>query len=139
MLFIGIDTGKHTGFAVWDSLERKFLSIETIPIHRAMERVKDFDLIAQSHNTEIHIFFEDARLRKWYSGDTNAKAQGAGSIKRDCTIWEDFLTDYGFKFTKVAPARGMTKWSPDYFRKVTQWTQKCSEHARDAALLVFNR
>lgn len=139
MLYIGIDTGKHTGFAVWDSLERRFLSIETIPIHRAMERVKDFDLIAQSHGTEIHIFIEDARQRKFFTGNVTAKAQGAGSVKRDATIWEDFLTDYGFKFTMVAPAKGCTKWSPDYFSKVTQWTHRCSEHARDAALLVFNR
>ena len=139
MIYIGIDTGTHTGFAVWDSKQKRLLDLETLPIHRALERVHDFNLIAETMGTFIHVVFEDARLRRWYSGDATAKMQGAGSIKRDAAIWEDFLTDYKYDFTMVVPQKGMTKMNEEYFKTLTGWNGRTSNHARDAALLVIGR
>ncbi len=65
------------------------------------------------------------------------KQQGAGSVKRDCKIWEDFLTDLDIPFEMVAPRKGMTKYSAAAFKKLTGYEGKTSEHARDAAMLVF--
>ena len=102
MFYIGIDPGTHTGMAVWDSKEGKFLSLETLPIHRAMVEVMNLRI-----GREILVVFEDARQRKWYGkGDTNAKLQGAGSVKRDCSIWEDFCKDYGIPFRAIPPVKG---------------------------------
>lgn len=42
MIYIGIDTGVHTGFAVWDSSERCFLMLKTLKIHVAMELVGEY-------------------------------------------------------------------------------------------------
>ena len=83
-LFIGIDTGTHTGLAVWDDKLKKLTSLETIPIHRAMSRVLEL-----SSTEDVFVIFEDARQRTWFGKDknTSAKLQGAGSIKRDCSIW----------------------------------------------------
>lgn len=144
MYYIGIDSGKHTGFAVWDSVRGKFLCIETMLIHQAMERIKDYDLIAQKEGTYIHVIVEDARQRGYLPREKSrseyrGKLMGAGSVKRDATIWEDFLRDYDYNFTMQAPAEGCTKWSAEYFKSVTGWKGGCSEHARDAALLVFHR
>ena len=88
MICIGIDPGTHTGVAVWDSREGKFLSLETLPVHRALEIVKEmaspFWHMDKLYNEKMEVVFEDARQRTWFGrGDTNAKAQGAGSVKRD--------------------------------------------------------
>lgn len=135
MICIGIDPGTHTGMAVWDSKEGKFLSLETLPIHRAMVEVMNLRI-----GREILVVFEDARQRKWYGkGDTNAKLQGAGSVKRDCSIWEDFCKDYGIPFRAIPPVKGATKITPEYFKLISHYQGRTSEHSRDAAMLVIGR
>lgn len=137
MICIGIDPGTHTGVAVWDTREGKFLSLETLPIHRALAKVQ---VIAEWDKKNLQVVFEDARQRTWYGkGDTNAKLQGAGSVKRDCSIWEDFCKDYGIPYWAKPPVKGATKVSADYFKMVSHWTGRTSEHSRDAAMLVIGR
>lgn len=135
MIWIGIDPGRNTGFAVWDDVTRSFVTIETLSIHKAMQRV-----LTYKDTDDVFVIFEDARQRTWYGkGDTSAKLQGAGSIKRDCSIWEDFLKDYGIPFRAIPPIKGGTKLTESYFKMVTKWTGRTSNHARDAAMLVFGR
>ncbi len=139
MICIGIDPGTHTGVAVWDTREGKFLSLETLPIHRALLRVLH---MADEHDlrSDIQVVFEDARQRTWFGkGDTNAKAQGAGSVKRDCSIWEDFCKDYGIPYWAKPPVKGATKVSAEYFKMVSHYQGRTSEHSRDAAMLVIGR
>ena len=137
MICIGIDPGTHTGVAVWDTGEGKFLSLETLPIHRAMNSVLYWNM---RERNDIQVVFEDARQRTWYGkGDTNAKLQGAGSVKRDCSIWEDFCKDYGIPYWAKPPVKGGTKVSADYFKMVSHYQGRTSEHSRDAAMLVIGR
>ena len=65
------------------------------------------------------------------------KLQGVGSVKRDASIWEDYLTDLGIEFEMVAPKRNVTKLSQDRFKAMTGWKNRTNEHGRDAAMLVF--
>lgn len=140
MICIGIDPGTHTGVAVWDTGEGKFLSLVTLPIHRAMESVLVWASLVYDKSKDIQVVFEDARQRTWYgNGNTNTKLQGAGSVKRDCSIWEDFCKDYGIPFWAKPPVKGATKVSADYFKMVSHWTGRTSEHSRDAAMLVIGR
>ena len=44
MIYVGIDTGVNTGFAVWDSKQRSLLQVCSLPIHKAMERVRSLYL-----------------------------------------------------------------------------------------------
>lgn len=136
-VLVGIDTGRHTGFAVWDTEKRHLDFVDTIPIHEAMLRIW-----SQRH-ANVEVYFEDARQRKWYGTRTakedRNKLQGAGSVKRDSTIWEDALKDWGIPFHAVAPKHNTTKMTPEYFRTVTGWKGRTSEHSRDAAMLVFGR
>ena len=135
MKWIGIDPGTHTGLAVWDDKKRELTSLETLPIHKALARV-----LAISGSDEVFVIFEDARQRTWFGkGDTNAKAQGAGSVKRDCSIWEDFCKDYGIPYWAKPPGKGMTKVTSDYFRTISGYQGRTSNHARDAAMLVIGR
>ena len=136
-VLVGIDTGRHTGFAVWDTEKRQLDFVDTIPIHEALLRIW-----SQRH-ANVEVYFEDARQRKWYGTKTakedRNKLQGAGSVKRDSTIWEDALKDWGIPFHAVAPKHNVTKMTPEYFRALTGWKGRTSEHSRDAAMLVFGR
>jgi hypothetical protein len=49
-----------------------------------------------------------------------------------------FLKDLGVPFEMVAPKGGKTKLSVQTFQKITGYTQRTSEHARDAAMLVYS-
>jgi hypothetical protein len=132
-IIIGIDPGTHTGFATWIKNEKKFLCIETFLIHQAIREV--LYLSTQWQNTyELELVIEDAR----HIGGSGIRAQGAGSIKRDCSIWEDFAKDYQIPCRFVRPTKNsLTKLSPEKFKQITGWDKRTSEHARDAALLVF--
>lgn len=136
MICIGIDPGTHTGVAVWDTREGEFLSLQTMPIHRALLEVYKWS----QRPVEIQVVIEDARQRTWFGkGDTNAKAQGAGSVKRDCSIWEDFCKDYGIPYWAKPPVKGATKVSAKYFKMISHYQGRTSEHSRDAAMLVIGR
>lgn len=132
-LIIGIDTGVNTGFAAYDRKEKSLMYVETYKIHRAMQIVKiTFEL-----NNNIFVRFEDARLRKWFGNSGREKLQGAGSVKRDAGIWEDFLKENKIPYEAVAPKNNKTKLTPDLFNRLTGWKGRTSEHARDAAMLCF--
>src|SRR3990167_2865262 len=88
-IVIGIDPGVETGFAVFHRLKNNLIICTSVPIHTAMEMVK-----RQAEETlgNLIVRIEDARQRKWFGKNAGFHAlQGAGSIKRDCRIWNDYL------------------------------------------------
>lgn len=140
MIYVGIDTGVETGFSEWDNRERKLLTVCSLKIHEAMDRVKELFAI---HGKKLVVRVEDPRQRTWFGTERmtreeeRKKLQGVGSVKRDATIWEDFLTDLGVEFEMVAPKRNVTKLPQETFKTYTGWKKRTNEHGRDAAMLVF--
>ena len=138
MIYIGIDTGVHTGIAVWNSERKEFAVVDTKKIHEAMNFVYGY----VDSDIPFQVRFEDARQRKWIPMSKNmtaelGRAQGAGYVKAHCQIWEDFLTDYQIPFEAIAPRRNVTKLSAEQFERITGYKGRTSEHARDAAMLVY--
>lgn len=139
-LWIGIDPGDNTGVAVWDSEERRFESLQTMPLHRALAEVERL----HNANGRVFVVFEDARQRRWFEPERNAgeyrgKLMGAGAAKRDAKIWEEFLDDMAIPYIAQKPQVHGTKWSAEQFAQLTGWEGRSSNHARDAALLVYGR
>ena len=136
-LYIGIDTGRHTGIAIWDKSMKCFLKLEECLLILA------FGHVLRYHNSKQHnivkVRVEDARLRSRSKSDPNyyATMKGAGSVCRDATFWEETLTFYGIPFEMVAPQSNMTKVDVEKFRQMTGLYQP-SSHVRDAAMLVLN-
>lgn len=140
MIVVGIDPGMNTGLAVWDTSHRQFLDIRCSGIVDAMRYLLAF----QWENKIGLIVFEDARKRKWIPREKNlsefrGRAMGAGSVKRDCSIWEEFCTVFDIPFVCPPPRPGMTKWTDENFRRITGYNRRTNQHGRDAALLVFGR
>lgn len=136
MIVVGIDPGKHTGFAEWLVKERRFKTITTLLVHEAIAAI---ELIEPNL-----VIFEDARQRSYFlKADLAASKygagvrEGAGAAKRDATIWEDYLKGVGIPFIARKPAAGSTKWPAEKFKRLTGWGGRTSEHARDAGVLVF--
>jgi hypothetical protein len=139
---VGLDPGVTTGFAVWNRLAKRLEGVMSGPIHEALWGVDAMHTAGTLHS----VIFEDARLRTWYeAADKRQRESGAGvregigSVKRDCKVWEDFLTARGITFFAVRPQRGMTKWSADTLRRITGWTARTNNHGRDAAALCYGR
>jgi len=132
-IIIGIDTGVNTGYAIYDTRTKKLLTVETIKVHEAILRI----LALRNEQVKLFVRFEDARLRKWFGSKGKEALQGAGSVKRDAKIMQDFLEDYGIPYEAVAPKNNKTKVKADYFSKLTGWSKRTSEHSRDAAALIY--
>ena len=149
-LAIGIDPGVNTGVAVWNTVLKQFKIIQTMPIHQAMKYIE------KNQNYIAEVIVEDAR-KATYGRHTMLDAsarQGAGSIKRDCKIWDDYLLYLGAPYRMFRPdktrnsyaswgkrsklnkdqkAAILTRW-----RKMTGWNRRCSELARVASMLVLD-
>lgn len=143
MIYIGIDTGVNTGVAVWDNRQRTLLLVDCMMIHQAMDLVKEWKNKCADIGTRLIVRVEDARQRKWFEkkysrkGEEENVLQGAGSIKRDAKIWDDYLKDLGVEYQMVPPKGGMTKYTSERFQAVTGWKKRTNEHSRDATMLVF--
>ena len=113
--------------------------VDTMTITKAMEIVKANVELTKSFGGEVVVFFEDARKRSWFGHASRERLQGAGSVKRDCAIWETFCAELGVECRKIAPKHNTTKLTAAQFRVLTGWQGRTSEHGRDAAMLVFGR
>jgi hypothetical protein len=132
-LIIGIDPGVNTGIAAWDVADKSFLFVKTVMAVQAEELVKKMAVEGRA----VLVRLEDARLRTWFGKAGREQLQGAGSIKRDCSRWEEFLTHHEIPFEEVAPRNNRTKMTANEFKRLTGWQGKTNEHGRDAAALIF--
>ena len=138
-LYIGIDPGANTGVAVWDKTSRRLEVVDTMTITRALELVTANVELCKTFGGEVVVYIEDARKRTWFGSSNREKLQGAGSVKRDCSIWETFCEELGVECRKIAPKNNTTKLTAAQFKVLTNWQGRTSDHARDATMLVFGR
>lgn len=128
---IGIDPGANTGFAILDVKTRQLSSLCTTNAPVAQSHIEGF----AANGRAVLIVVEDARLRSGLPNKYAAKL--AAVIKNNCKLWEQWLTLKGFQFVMQAPRRGGTKLTADYFKLVTGYQGRTSEHSRDAGMIAF--
>ena len=129
---VGIDPGKHTAIAILNLETGELEELQTMMIHNALEYVDGMLL-------DSYIVVEDAH--KWDNKDAEnyeERKQGAGSIKRDCTIWKDYLKDNEAFFAFNRPQKNSLKnISHSQFKKLTGWVGRTNEHNRAAAMMIL--
>lgn len=138
MIVVGIDPGVTTGYAEWDTDLQRLMVVQGVLIHVAMFSV----LAHQRAGTLSHVVFEDARLRTWF-GDKTAKQDrdrlmGAGSVRRDSSIWSQFLADAGIPNIGLSPKAKGAKYDAAQFQRITGWKERTNEHGRDAGMLCMH-
>ncbi len=134
MIKIGIDTGTNTGIAV--SIGGELQRVESMTITQAMQAVLEYP----SDSTKL--FIEDARQWVGFYGKTKqseSKRQGAGSVKRDAKIWEDWCEENGYQAVFIKPMGKGLKKSAEDFKRITGWQGRTNNHARDAGMIVWGR
>lgn len=127
--YIGIDCGVNTGYAVYDRETKTLKTVCSMPIHQAWKWMTEI------WRNDVLIVVEDARQVRFNTD--KMRQQGAGSVKRDAKIWEDFLEDCKLAYLMVRPKKAITKLSASEFTAITGWTERTNSHARDAAMLVW--
>ena len=126
MIYIGIDPGVKTGFAIICNDQKEAL---TVAIHNAFPLIKQL----LKRDDKIHVRVEDARKRKWFGDKSKEKQQGAGSLTELSSKKDSKIT-----FEMLHPIKGGTKIDKVLFKKISGITKVTSEHARDAYMLIHN-
>lgn len=137
-IVVAIDPGTTTGFSVYSKKDKKWLMCEQMLIHEAIFSIRT--MVELNIGNEIHIIVEDARN---ISGLYKNKL-GAGSIRRDCSIWEDYLDSIKKHWKNVHTSyvrptgNRFLKMDADAWAKYAKWDKKIpGEHARDSATYLF--
>lgn len=128
---IGIDPGVNTGIAV--AVEGVLEVVETRDFWRAVELVDSYRRLA------FTLIIEDPRGQRVAPSQYNsARLRGVGSVERDAKLWIEYAEHYGIPYRAVKPGK-LRKIDAATFAKLTGWTLRTSEHARAAAMMVFER
>ena len=145
-LWIGIDPGVNTGYAIWSSRSKQFLVVESkAAVEAEVDVVAYWNMslasMASPAPTDIHVVVEDTRkLRLPKHLQSAGRTKGAGSVGRDMQRWAEFLTHHGIPHTMAPMSPKEFRTMDDAaFRKKTGWDKRTNEHGRSAAGLIWNR
>jgi len=145
---IGLDPGVNTGFCLYDKTAKKIVKLDTLEFWELFDALDEIKQYIAPQLLTFHI--ENSALNKptfvKAGGDTQKKVQkisrNVGSNQRESTLLIEGIRRYGFSVIEVKPTgiRGQKrKWDESFFQKVTGYTGRSSQHARDAAMLVYGR
>lgn len=136
MTDIGIDPGVKTGVAV--AYGGEYVEILSTDILEAMDIILKYKAAGQLRVTiENPRQYKDPNYLK-YGRSSAHKAQGAGSIKRDFSIWETFFKRHNIYYIAKSPlAVGRMFENAETFILATGWTKSTNVHAREAAKLIY--
>ncbi len=127
----GIDPGTKTGLAI--KCDGLLMVITTTNIIDAVKLVKEWH---GYHGADMLVRIEDARMRQFFGDSGFEKWQGAGSVKRDCRIWEKELIKMGVDYEFVHP-KNVKATTAAQFNQLTGCIVRTSIHAREAAWLII--
>ncbi len=136
-LLIGIDPGSNCGVA---TLIPDSKCLNLYQFNSNIEAM--FLIIKLSHDYDIELFIEDARLapKNAYFAKTGnpGKLQGVGYVKGFCKEWEAFCKMRMYKHQMIQAKN--TKIDQVLFEKITGMkTLKGEHHKRDAAMIILGR
>lgn len=138
--FLGIDPGVSTGIAIRDTRGTTPLSLLTLSFWKTVELIRS--LHAQ-HGERLLVVIEDPNIHKslyankdGHTGEARTKiAQNVGANKREATLLLEFCRENSIGHETIAP---LGKLDASQFKQITGIATG-SQHARDAARLIFNR
>jgi len=154
-IFLGLDGGNHVGFAVWDKQGKQFLNLSTVDFWEAIKLIDYWENWCQMNAKTLVSVVEDVSANKpvfklagvylhtpgAHSQKLSAAgkvAEGVGRVKQTSDLLIKYCEKKCSQVIKLKPGgRSMTKMKADAFKKITGYSKRTSEHARDAAMLVY--
>lgn len=139
---IGIDPGINNGFAIWIPDLSAFQELSTLTIWEVFEELERLDKI---YHLQVHLEWPSGNRPTFRRKDQTAQAmekisQDVGKNKYIAELIAQFMTAREIPFQKHKPGKGsMTKLNSERFASITGYKSRCSQHARDAAMLVWSR
>lgn len=140
MILIGIDPGKHTGVAFWDKSERQLLSVYTTDFWGIITILQKVDKSKVRVHIENPAFIKPTFKRggKLSEAVKNSISQKVGMNKEHGKLIIEFCKRNKIECIPMKPKKeNLSKMPEEKFKKYTGWKGVTSQHARDAAMLVY--
>ena len=158
-IYIGIDGGRETGLAVWNSETKAFLDIITTTFWGAIEIIqsyRDYSVNGKGlPGYSLTVVIENPagnspvfKAEQVYKGTPGGHvhklaaagfvASSVGSVKRESELMIEYCQRYSIDHRAITPGkRSMTKIDAAKFKQYTEYSKRTSQHGRDAGMLVF--
>ena len=144
MKYLGIDPGVNNGVAAYNSKKNE-VNLSTLSF---------FDLIASLELTAVNnyeaphnviVVIENviknkpvfSKHRTYQTRQDLKIAQNVGENKAYCKLIIEKCKILGFRVILKTPGKNNRKLDAKQFRKITGLADRCSQHARDAFMLIF--
>lgn len=144
--YIGIDPGVSTGYAVYQRKRGEAGTIRELRTVTFAWVLKE--LPARYIPSTTRVVIEDPGQNKpMFDKDIPQTiehllpllkiAQNVGANKREAELLIELIEALGFEVIRIRPTAH--KWTEKEFKQFTGYAGRCSQHARDAARLVWGR
>jgi hypothetical protein len=154
-LYIGIDVGVNTGFAVYNPCNKSFLELSTYNFWDTIEKLDYYiqQVAYQLENKcELIVILEDVTGNRPtfdhdITGNTDRArkarekiSQNVGQNKRDYILIREYLLRKKIAVNSVTPnINSFTKLTAESFNNITKYKGKTTSHSRDAGMLCYGR
>lgn len=126
---IGIDPGKHTGFAVWNRELKQFDIIETSTTQSALQKCRAYSPAEVVITVEV-----PATKANFHSSRSHTQSVNIGIVIGQARLIADILKSDGYTVIEKHPQGKMTA---EKFKRLTGYAGRTNEHSRDAGYLAF--
>lgn len=149
---MGIDPGANCGIAVWCRVEKRLVWLRTVREPAELPGVLAELKTTYGEAGGLWANVEDSNANaltylRHQRGTSRAQqmkiSRNVGVNQGLSTMVLALLTANGIPYARHRPTAKWRKWAPDFkndaelFMRSTRWPERGSEHARDAAMLVF--
>lgn len=133
MLVVGIDPGKNTGIAIYNTYSKAFDEVYTAKFWDAV------DLIGGLDRTDTVVIELPSTKHVWHNDATNKRAIQRTGVNVGSAIREaELLVEYvGRLELPCIIQRPQGKVDAEKFKRITGWVGRTSQHSRDAGMLCY--
>ena len=141
---IGIDPGAETGFSV--IRDGRLWVVETTDFWGATELIRIYNDQQRFIELNLVVYIEAPQLvpptfNRGQGRKVNEKiSQNVGENKAHSKLLIEYCERNNIEVVPVKPSGGpLTKMDDAFFRKLTGWTKRTSQHSRDAVSMIWGR
>ena len=150
-IYIGLDAGRDTGVAVWNARRQMFARehsggdipddpLLTLDFWRAYDFVLTYDagdvmIVVEDPSKNPSTFSHEVPRSEKAARRREKISRNVGQNQREAQLLAEGLERQGYRVCRVRPRS--QKCSADLFKTITRYQGRASQHARDAAMLVF--